>query len=257
MTTLIVVPTLGERPELLRKALASITGQGVPVDIIAVAPPGRGVEELVAEYGGRFLPDPVDGGQSGAINVGFAAAAVGTEFVAWLCDDDLLARGSLLATTTALRESPDATVAYGWCDYIDLEDRVVFRSRAGRIAAILLQWGPNLIPQPGSLMRYSDVAAVGGVDPTATVTMDLDLFLRLRARGRFISLPRTLASFRWHQDSLTVSGEKLSMEQADRVRMRYMSPLNAKAYEYLRWPGRGALWLAKRRVDRNTARVAR
>lgn len=257
MSTLMVVPTLGERPELLRKAFQSITEQGVEVDIVAVAPPGRGVEELVAEFGGRFLADPAEGGQSGAINTGFAAAKAGTEFVAWLCDDDLLTPGSLRATTDALSKHGDAVVAYGWCDYIDLEDRVVFRSRAGRFAARVLRWGPNLIPQPGSLMRYGAVTAVGGVDPTATVTMDLDLFLRLRGCGRFVSIPQTLAMFRWHNDSLTVSREKFSMEQADRIRMRYMTRPGAAAYRYLRWPGRVALWVAKRRVDHNIARAAK
>lgn len=257
MTTLIVVPTLGERPELLRAALNSIATQGVDVTIVAVAPPGRGVESAVAEVGGVFVADPRSGGQSGAINAGLAAAPVGTEYVGWLCDDDLLTAGSLAATTGALRENPTATAAYGWCDYIDLDDRVVFRSRAGALATRVLRWGPNLIPQPGSLMRLADVVAVGGVDPTASVTMDLDLFLRLRARGPLVALPRTLASFRWHADSLTVSGERFSMEQADQVRMRYMSRPGRAAYRYLRWPGRGALWLAKRRVDHNLARAAR
>lgn len=258
MTTLIVVPTLGRRPELLRRALESITSQEAgDVDIVVVAPRDRGVEQLATSYGARFVPDPASGGQSGALNAGIRAAREDTEFFGWLCDDDLLTPGSLSATTAALRSHPGATVAYGWCDYIDMEDRVVFRSRAGRLAARILPWGPNLVPQPGSLMRYSEVVAVGGIDEAATVTMDLDLFLRLRKRGPFVALPRTLACFRWHPDSLTVSGEKFSMEQADRVRQKHMSRAGARAYEYLRWPGRWALWLAKRRVDRNTARTAR
>jgi GT2 family glycosyltransferase len=257
MKILVVVPTLGRRPELLRKAFESITSQAIAdIDIVAVAPCGRGVESLVTEFGGRFVADPASGGQSGAINAGIAAAREGTTYFAWLCDDDLLTPGSLRATTSALATHPEATVAFGWCDYIDNDDRVVFRSRAGRVAASILRWGPNLVPQPGSLMRLADVVAVGGVDETATVTMDLDLFLRLRQRGRFVALRQTLACFRWHEDSLIVSGEKFSMEQADQVRMKYMSPLGARAYNYLRWPGRGALWLAKRRVDHNTARAA-
>lgn len=257
MTILMVVPTLGERPEMLSRAFASIRDQDVPVDLVAVGPRGRGVEELVAEFGGRYVAEPSTGGQAGAINAGFGAARAGTTFAAWLCDDDLLTPGSLRATKAALDAHPAATVAYGWCDYVDLEDRVVFRSRAGRVAAWVLPWGPNLIPQPGSLMRFADVLAVGGVDVSATVTMDLDLFLRLRQRGPLVSLRQTLAFFRWHADSLTVSGEDFSMEQADRVRMAYMTATGARLYEYLRWPGRWALKLAKRRVRHNTAKAAR
>ncbi|MGY2874537.1 GT2 family glycosyltransferase [Marmoricola sp. URHA0025 HA25] len=258
MTVLMVVPTLGERPAMLRKSLESIATQGVDVDIVAVAPPGKGVEELVTEFGGRFVPDPGQGGQSGAINAGIAAAAEGTEYFAWLGDDDLLAPGSLAATTAALAARSDATLAYGWCDYIDLEGRVVFRSNAGRIADWILRFGPNLIPQPGSLARFSHVRELGGVSVEATQTMDLDLWLRLRKRGPFVALNQTLASFRWHADSLTVRDEKFSMNQSDETRMRHMTPLGARLYRTVfRWPGWWALWLAKRRVRFNTARAAR
>jgi glycosyltransferase involved in cell wall biosynthesis len=253
-----VVPTLGERPQMLRRALESIASQGVEVDIVAVAPPGKGVEELVAEFGGRFVPDPRHDGQSGAINAGIAAATERTEYFAWLCDDDLLTPGSLRATTGALAARPEATLAYGWCDYIDAEDRLVFRSRAGKVADWILRFGPNLVPQPGSLARFSHVRDLGGVDVVATQTMDLDLWLKLRKRGPFVALSQTLACFRWHADSLTVSDEKFSMNQSDETRMRHMTPFGARLYRTVfRWPGWWALWLAKRRVKHNTARAAR
>jgi GT2 family glycosyltransferase len=258
MITLVVVPTLGRRPALLTKSLASIRAQDHPgLDLVAVAPEGRGVEHMVAEHGGRFVPDPGSGGLSGALNAGLAAATPGTEYFAWLGDDDLLAPGSLRATTEALDTHPDAVMVFGWCDYIDENDTVVFRSRAGRLAAATITFGPNLIPQPGSLFRFDDVVAVGGLDETVKLAMDLDLFLRLRKRGRLLALRRTLASFRWHADSATVSGETASMEESDQLRMKYMPRPIAMAYRLLRWPGRWALLLAKRRVMRNTARAAR
>lgn len=259
MKTLVVVPTLGERHELLRKSMASIMNQSLPgLEVVTVAPPGRGVEAIAAEMGARFLAEPATSrGLSGALNTGLQAAGDETQFFGWLGDDDLLAPGSLVKTTEALRNDPNAVLAYGWCDYIDEDDRVVFRSRAGRLASAILPWGPNLIPQPGSLMRLAAVNAVGGLDDSVRLAMDLDLFLRLRKVGGFVSLPETLACFRWHQDSATVRGERLSMEESDQLRMKYMSKNAARAYAYLRWPGRLALWLAKRRVDRNSARAAR
>ena len=256
MTTLFVIPTLGRRPDLLRLCVESIVAQGVPeLDLVAVAPRGTGVEELITQYGGRFVEDPRRGGLSGALNAGLAAARPDTEFFAWLGDDDLLAPGSLDTTQRALREAPDAVLAFGWCDYIDADGQVVFHSRAGRIASAILSWGPNLIPQPGCLMRYDAVTRVGGLDESVRLAMDLDLFLRLRKQGRFVAVPRTVASFRWHDDSATVKGENLSMEESDQLRMKYMSRPAAFAYEYLRWPGRLALYMAKRRVDRNTKKL--
>jgi len=257
MTTLMVVPTLGERPALLEESLDSIQAQGIEgLDLVLVAPAGRGVEEMAARYGGRFVVDPARGGLSGALNAGLAAASPATRYFAWLGDDDLLSTGSLRATIQTLEDHPDAVMAFGWCDYIDAQGDVVFHSRAGKLASAILGWGPNLIPQPGSLMRFEDVQAVGGLDESVRLAMDLDLFLRLRRRGRLVALSRTLACFRWHDDSATVRGENVSMEESDQLRMKYMSPFAARAYRVLRWPGRLALWLAKRRVDRNSARAA-
>ncbi|MBO9520722.1 MAG: glycosyltransferase [Nocardioidaceae bacterium] len=258
MGILMIVPTLGRRPDLLRLCLDSIASQQVgDIDIVLVAPPGTGVEAVAEQYEARFVADPGRGGLSGALNAGLAAARPGTTYAAWLGDDDLLSLGSLQRTTSLLDQRPDAVMAFGWCDYIDERGEVVFRSRAGRLAAWILGWGPNLVPQPGSLMRYDAVMAVGALDESVRLAMDLDLFLRLRRRGRLVAIPATLASFRWHADSATVQGESVSMEESDRLRMRYMHPLAARAYLVLRWPGRLALWLAKRRVDRNSAAVAR
>lgn len=255
MTTMIVVPTLGRRPDLLELSLRSITSQELPdLDLVAVGPEGHDIEEKVLAHGGRFVRDPARGGLSGALNAGLAAARPGTRYFSWLGDDDLLTDGSLAATTAALDANPGAVLVFGWCDYIDAAGDVVFRSRAGRVASAILTWGPNLIPQPGCLMRFDAVRAVGGLDESVQLAMDLDLFLRLRRRGQFVALRRTLACFRWHEDSATVKGEGLSMEESDRLRMKYMRPVVARAYEYARWPGRLALWAAKRQVDRNAAR---
>jgi GT2 family glycosyltransferase len=234
-----------------------VTSQGISdLDLVIVAPTGVGVEAVATAYGARFIPDPRRGGLSGALNAGLAAAADDTEYFSWLGDDDLLAPDSLRMTTAALDADPEAVLAFGWCDYIDETDRVIFRSRAGRLAAMIIRWGPNLIPQPGCLMRYDAVVDVGQLDESVELAMDLDLFLRLRKRGRFIAIRKTLASFRWNEDSATVKGENLSMEESDQLRMKYMSRPAARAYRYLRWPGRLALWLAKRCVDRNRARLA-
>jgi GT2 family glycosyltransferase len=257
MTVLFVVPTLGLRGALLTESLDSIARQGVAdLDLVVVGPEGRGLEAAAVRYGGRFVPDPGRGGLSGALNAGLAAARPGTRYFAWLGDDDLLVDGSLKATVTALETHPEATMVFGWCDYIDVDGRVIFRNWAGRLAAHTIGWGPNLIPQPGSLFRLDDVVAVGGLDESVRLAMDLDLYLRLRRRGRLLALPRTVARFRWHTGSATVSGESVSTEESDQLRMRYMGPVAARAYRVLRWPGRLALWMVKRRVDRK-ARGAR
>jgi GT2 family glycosyltransferase len=253
---LMIVPTLGQRQQHLEPCLASISTQDVTgVDLVLVAPESAEIDVMARKHGGRVVPDP-GRGISAALNTGFEAAVPGTAYVAWLGDDDLLRPGSLAATTAALDSHPEASMVYGWCDYIDEDGLVFFSNRAGRLAARILRFAPNLVPQPGSLMRLSDVMAVGGVDEDLNLSMDLDLFLRLQRRGRFIALPRTLASFRWHPDSATVLAETASAEESDRVRMRYMPKPLARGYLVARWPGRWALQLVKIRVRARTSRAA-
>lgn len=257
MTVLLVVPTLGLRPELLTQSLDSIAGQQIEgVDLVIVGPEGVGLESQAEQRGGRFVPDPRRGGLSGALNAGLASARPGTTYFSWLGDDDLLAEGSLKAAVDALDHNQNASMVFGWCDYINLEGRVVFRNRAGRFAAWTIGWGPNLIPQPGCLFRLDDVVAVGGLDESVRLAMDLDLYLRLRRRGRLLALPRTVASFRWHAGSATVSSESVSTDESDRLRMKYMGAFAARLYLVVRWPGRLALWLAKRWVDLKAAHAA-
>lgn len=251
---LMVVPTLGQRLDHLESCLESITSQAVPgLDLVLVAPVSKKVEALARTYGGRLVPDPRRG-MSGALNAGFEAALPETVYVGWLGDDDLLTHGSLAATTAALDADPGASMVYGWCDYIDSRGAVVFSSRAGRWAARCITFAPNLVPQPGSLMRLADVQAVGGVDEGLRLSMDLDLFLRLRKRGRIVGLRRTLALFRWHADSSTVLSQEASAEEADQVRMRYLPPVAAGVYRVARWPGRWALRLVRWRVSRAALR---
>jgi len=253
---LLVVPTLGQRTALLAATLASVTGQrGVGVDVVTVVPTGAvAARDLATAAGAAVVDDP--GGLTAAIAAGFATAD-GQRYLAWLGDDDLLAPGSLAATVAALDADPTAVAAFGYCRYIDGAGRTVATSRAGRLAPLLLGWGPNLLPQPGALFRADAVAAVGGLDPTLSYAMDLDLYLRLRRRGRLVAVPRTVSAFRWHADSATVSGRDASIAEHQAVQRRYLPPALASLAPLWQVPVGAATRLAARGVAARAARVGR
>jgi GT2 family glycosyltransferase len=247
---LLVIPTLGRRTELLSLTLRSIADQtDEPADIVVVIPPDAAeARALAAAAGATLVDDP--GGMSAAINKGFAKASEQHEYVNWIGDDDLLSPGSLAAAAAALDADPEAVVAFGYCDYIDDSGRVLFTSKAGRMAPWLMTWGPDLVPQPGCLFRRTTVQAVGGIDPSLSYAMDLDLLLRLRKRGTFVNTRRTLSSFRWHAASTTVANRAPSLDESEMVKRRYLD-------RRLRWgaplwerPVRGATKLAAMRVNR-------
>ena len=100
---LIVVATLGQRPEYLSQTLDSIRSQAVPSDVLMVAPlDSRTVQEAAQKYAVAVLPDP--GSLPGAINLGAQQLKSHHEYFNWLNDDDLLEPGSLAATVAAKPE---------------------------------------------------------------------------------------------------------------------------------------------------------
>jgi glycosyltransferase involved in cell wall biosynthesis len=246
---LLIVPTLGRRPELLRQTLQSIADQTPHrAGIVVVCPPGAGEAlKLVAEFGAEAVDDP--GGMTAAINLGLRRARPGHEYVNWIGDDDLLTPGSLAATVEALDTHPSAVAAFGHCDYIDEAGRVLFTSRAGRLAPWLMTWGPNLVPQPGALFRLSAVSEVGELDPSLKYAMDLDLLLRLRKRGPFVSTGRTLSCFRWHVTSTTVANRTPSLAESEQIKRWYLGPVRRRLAPLWEGPVRVATRLAACRVN--------
>ncbi|MBW8870870.1 MAG: hypothetical protein JF618_01395 [Leifsonia sp.] len=91
-TTTVVVPTLGRRPEFLEQALRSIRAAG-DAYVLMVAPAAFDAKPLIAAGLLDAKLDETGRSLAAAINQGFAAVPDGTEYLAWLGDDDLLRPG--------------------------------------------------------------------------------------------------------------------------------------------------------------------
>lgn len=252
---LIVVPTLGQRIGYLRETLASIRDQDVPAHIVLVTPT-TAVEArtLAADFNAELLDDP--GSLPKAINAGVEACGREYQFVNWLNDDDLLTPGSLRATTTTLKNNPTATVAFGSCRYIDEAGRELWVSKAGKWAPRILGWGPDLIPQPGMLVRTQAWWDVGGLDTSYRLAFDLDLLLKLKANGPLLNTGTVVSCFRWHADSLTVDDRATNIAESERAKRAALSP-RARPWSWT-WepPVRLATKLAAREVQRRARRLS-
>jgi hypothetical protein len=142
----------------------------------------------------------------------------------------------------ALLAKPTASMAYGRCRYVDADGRSLWTARPGRLAALIAPYGPNLLPQPGSLLRAAAVRQVGMLDPDLRYAMDIDLFLRLRTVGELVYVPHELALFRWHAQSTTVANRAASEAELAAVRARQLPARRRRWQPVLgRWrrpPGR-------------------
>lgn len=255
-TVLVVMPTLGERPDTLTDAMRSAVDQeGVDVRIVVVVPPGAtDARATAAELGADVVDDPRSG-LSGAVNAGLEARR-GEEFYAWLNDDDLLMPGALAHLSERLRATPGADVAFGACEYIDPDGRSIAVSRAGAWAPRIMGWGPNLVPAPSALIRISALEEVGFYDVTLKYAMDLDIFLRLRARGPFVATPQVTSCFRWHPDSITVANRALSGAESEAVKHRYLRPWVRPLAPLWDVPVRIASRAAARRLNQRAHAIA-
>lgn len=248
---LVILPTLGDRLESLEETLASIDAQRASVNLrlVVIAPVTAVAARKLAQDRGATLVDDPGTGISEAINLGISARD-GEGFYAWIGDDDLFRPGGLACLKALLDGDSGAVLAYGGCDYIDVSGNVLGRSRAGKFAQIILPWGPDLIPHPGSMIRLDDLQAVDCFDISLKYAMDLDLFLRLRERGRFAFTTESVSAFRWHPDSLTVASRQKSSAESEAVKARYLAPwLHPFSFAWV-VPVRWASTVAARSVSR-------
>ncbi|GAA3874173.1 hypothetical protein GCM10022381_16260 [Leifsonia kafniensis] len=254
---LVILPTLGDRLEMLADTLATVAEQRETVDLTLVAVmPTKAVEaRAMAAAAGAIVVDDPKTGISEAINCGLAVRN-GESYYAWIGDDDLFRPGGLRRLQDLLEVNPKAVLAYGGCDYVDPNGLTIATSNAGELAKFLLPWGPDLIPHPGTMIRLDALMDIGGFDAQLKYAMDLDAFLKLRSYGTFVNTRETVSAFRWHPDSLTVAGRLSSSKEAERVKRRHLPRMLQPLSPLWHYPWRWASAYAAQHVSNRARKLA-
>lgn len=250
----IVIPTLGNRIDFLNETIRSVRNGGYSY-ITLVKPQRVTIPTEVVSLVDQVV-DESEAGLAAAINQGVLALPRGVEFVNWIGDDDLLEPGSLFLTTSVLQSSRSVNLVFGKCRYINSQGVEIGINRSGEFAVRLMKYGPCLVPQPGSLFRRSAFEDVGGLDTALRFAFDLDLFIKLSKSGRFRYLSKCLASFRWHETSLTVSQRSESILESRIVRQRHLEKTARTLSPVWETPGCWASGLAGRMVNERARRMS-
>src|SRR3954451_4005872 len=176
---LLVVPTTGRRPALLRRTLDSLLDQaGEPADVVVIAPvDATAVRQELADraaegYPVRVIDDP-GLGLAAAVTAGFRTAGPGHRYGNWIGEDDVLLPGALRVACAELDEHPDAVLVYGDCQHVDSDGEYLYTTRSGPRPDWLMTWGPDLLSQPAVLFRLDALVRVGFLDEGLRHAMDL------------------------------------------------------------------------------------
>jgi GT2 family glycosyltransferase len=216
----IVVPTLGGREKYLAECIRSIKASK-DVYVVVISPHRlvlgaeltRIIDEFQIEQGK---------GLAAAINQAAFALPPTIKYFNWLGDDDLLTSDSLAISQRVLDENNGASAVYGKCEYINSDGSKLGINSSGTWARTLIKFGPDLIPQPGALIRIEAFRQLGGLRTEFNLAFDVDMFIRLQEFGSLVYVPKLLGKFRWHDDSLTVKTRLISVKEASRIRRSHL-----------------------------------
>jgi glycosyltransferase involved in cell wall biosynthesis len=203
----VVTPSYNQGP-FLERTLRSVLDQQGDFELEYLVQDGGSTDEslsILERYRDRlsYVSEP-DGGQSDAVNKGFARAT--GEVVGWLNSDDVYLPGALDAVARALGPR-GARWCFGQCRVVDEDDREIrraiswYKNRLSRRYTLRRLLTKDFIPQPATFFRRDLLEQVGSLDPACHYAMDYDLWLRFARVSEPVFIPRDLACFRWHGTS--------------------------------------------------------
>lgn len=220
----LVIPSYNQG-QYLEETIRSILLQGYP-DLELLIMDGGSTDnsvDIIRQYE-RWLSGWIserDGGQSNAINNGFAQAT--GEIFNWLCSDDLLKPGALFAVAKAFGEDPACDVVAGncYCDYETTPELSGVKSCRpeifGRNPYAFTVW------QPSCFFRRSAVGRSELVLKDLHYCMDRELWCHLWSRGaKWKWLPDVISVNRFTGANKSVVGKERIMDELDTIYRAYM-----------------------------------
>jgi glycosyltransferase involved in cell wall biosynthesis len=199
----IVTPSLNQG-SFLGEALESVRSQGYPACEHLVLDGGSndGTVDLLRSFASTrpevWWRSGPDGGQSGALNEGFARAS--GDVIGWLNADDRYRPGCFEQVAKAFAEHPEVDILYGDYTFIGQAGNHLSLRREIGFSRFILRYHKVLtIPTAAAFFRRRVFEEGHFLTNSLHYAMDLDLFLRLDEAGyKFMHLAQVLADFRIH-----------------------------------------------------------
>lgn len=200
----IVTPSMNQA-DFLEKTIESVLGQGYPNLEYIIIDGGStdGSVEVIRRYADRltyWVSEP-DGGQSEAINKGFARATGAV--MTWLNSDDVLMPGALSLVGEIFARHPEIAWLTGLPANVDAAGHLAeVPPPTARFRGLIRRgWyhgrALGFIRQEGSFWRRGLWDACGPLDESLHYTMDYALWRRFAARASLVNVSSILAAYRF------------------------------------------------------------
>lgn len=154
------------------------------------------------------------------------------EFVSFLDADDMWTADKLASQLQALKDNPQAAVAYSWTDYIDSSDKVVISGKRLEVNGdVYEQLLISNFLENGSnpLIRKDAITELDGFDESLSAAQDWDMWLRLAAKFQFICVPSVHILYRISSNSVSsnlVRQEKFCLKVLNKAYQLRLSAFN-------------------------------
>ena len=213
-----VIPTLGTRPDSLKKLIFSLLGAKSVEKILVVGPIEIESKIEVHEPRIHFLKELAKGAPS-AINQGLNQ--VESKYWNWIGDDDFV--NGVELDKFFLRDIPLSgdNLYYSNIKYVDTQGNFLMWNKPRKIAQKMIFFGPNLIPQPTCIFPTRTSVSIGGLSQKYHLAFDQDFICRLLLQSEAKYVSHNFASYTWHGDSLTQKNRFLSFKESFQIRMQF------------------------------------
>jgi glycosyltransferase involved in cell wall biosynthesis len=180
--------------------------------------------EIIAEYTGRdprirAIRHEVNRKLPQALNTGHAAAR--GEYLTWTSDDNRYLPGAIQEMTRFLEDHPSVALVY--TDSVLIDEKGDYLRDFPALPASRLAYVDTLAC---FLYRRSMYEALGGYDPDLVLAEDYEYWLRAYRQFELAPLHQVLYQYRWHNESLTKSANRLAIRtNAERALRRHLPHL--------------------------------
>ena len=201
-----VITPAYNRASYLDETIQSVLNQDYPHLEYIVLDDGStdDTREVLAQYTGRIIWETHPNmGETRTANKGFSMAK--GEIVVVVNSDDPLLPGAVREAVAFMQGHPDILVGYPDWNLIGPDSEVIRHMQVREYDYLDMVRLFYCTPGPGAFIRRRAFELTGGRDPAFRYAGDLEYWLRLGLYGEFARIPRTLATFRVHPDSASVS----------------------------------------------------